>query len=355
MNWLSTYTTGTNPGGKPVISILAKRCYIIAPGRVEPAEECPPFVETDVYEDENAPQCSEVFVESQTVPYKPFTDVVIRGHVQCPRGKKAYHLDACVKVGQLSKTVRVFGQRKAQARTLRGIKIGDPHPFESVKISYRKAFGGMSRSKDGSIYSYYPNPIGVGFTLKGSFEEPEEIQIPQQEDPRHPLTEDNLVISRFEDWEQCPPPASFGWTRRNFYPRYTFAGVYPEHLPQVNEQMKEYLGGISTNNIPKLDFRFFQGASAGLNSTQLVGNEPVSLIFFDPDYPKFEFALPGETPLMTIDTGEGPVELKPALHTVDINKDENALTMIWRGAYELESMEQFAEFKKLETKVEDLT
>ncbi len=352
MTWLTTYTTGINPQSKPIISLLAKRCYTFSPGETKSLDDHPPFVENDKYEDESAPHASEVVSESELVAYKPFTDVVVTGRVFSPRGKKAYHLDASVQVGTLKKTVRVFGKREAKPRALRGIRIGDPVPFESVKISYRNAYGGLSRSKDGAIFSYYPNPIGVGFTLKGSFEEPNEIVIPQLEDPHSPITDENLVINRFEEWEQCPIPASFGWTRKNFYPRYTFAGVYPEHLPQVNENAKKYFGQVDGGKIPTHDFRFFQGASQGLNNVSLIGNEAVSLTFLDPDHPKFEFALPGHTPVMTLDIGDGPVQLQSALHTVVIDKDTNLLTMIWRGAFELENIEQFGQLTKLETHVE---
>jgi hypothetical protein len=152
------------------------------------------------------------------------------------------------------------------------------------------------------------------------------------------------VLSQFEKWTDAPKPASFGYTRRNFYPRYTYAGIIPEMLQGTAEQYNKLKGNNSgTNAPPKLDFRVYQGASDGLWGAELRGDEQVQLDYLDKSEPNFLFKLPGDIPEMKIDIGGGNVNLNPALHTVYIDMTKKSLTMLWRGSVEIEGFEALAE------------
>lgn len=350
--WINTFLPGNKNDGVPILSVLAKKTYSITPGNVKTASEQLPLVETDVYEDSQKPLYSEIAAETDLISYKLTTDVVVVGKAYTPDGKKAYYLDCSVRVGPLKKTVMVYGNRKVESKALRGLIISDPEPFTEMELGYRYAYGGIAISKDGAVNSFLPNPIGRGFTLKGGFEKYEDILIPNLEDPDFPLTPDNLILSKTDEWVNAPKPASFGWTRKNFYPRYTYAGVLPEQVPAVAEQLKTMQGGSSQIKIPKLDYRLFQGASEGLWGKVLKGDEHVTLKYFDKDYPTFEFELPSEKPVMTIDTGEGPRELCVALQTVVIDMNTRLLSVVWRGICEYGGIEELSSFKKLQYEVQ---
>ena len=350
--WQTAFLPGSMPDGTPILSLLAKGTYAIAQGSCIECEEQVPLVTEDRYADPSNPLYSEVIAETDLIFYKPSTDVVILGKAHAPRGKKAYHLDCDVVVGPLRKTVRVFGKRRAKIKAFGGVSITDPEPFEEIELGYTKAYGGTCKDKNGTIVTFFPNPIGSGFTVKGGIDDDiESLPVPNIEDPLSPVTADNLVVQKFEDWPSAPKPASLGWTRRNFYPRYTWAGVLPEFLEAAQknrDEMAKKYPELANTPIPKMDFRVFQGASDGLWGKTLSGREHVVLSYLDAAVPRFEFELPGAKPRLIFDIGEGPKELEPVLQTVVIDKEKNICTMLWRGSLEYAGIEQLATLPKLE-------
>jgi hypothetical protein len=342
--WIQTFIPGYNPQGKTIISVLAKKTYTVNNGKVEVATQQEPLIESDQFENPDQFMYSEVIAESDFIPYKIYPDVIVVGKAYTPMQKRAYYLDCSVRVGKLKKVIRAFGNRSVEMKAFKGLVIGEPEPFTEMELGYKNAYGGITKSKDGTLYSYWPNPIGKGFHLKGGFEDVSEIKVPNLEDPDHPVTDDSLVLSQFEKWTDAPKPASFGYTRRNFYPRYTYAGIIPEMLQGTAEQYNKLKGNNSgTNAPPKLDFRVYQGASDGLWGAELRGDEQVQLDYLDKSEPNFLFKLPGDIPEMKIDIGGGNVNLNPALHTVYIDMTKKSLTMLWRGSVEIEGFEALAE------------
>ncbi len=343
MSWFYAFIPGSRPDGQPIVSVIGKQTYDIAPDACRVSENPVPLVDQDQFADPENPNYSEALAESDFAFFKPFTDVIVTGRACAPRGKRAYHLDCSVRAGPLAKTVRVYGDRRIESRALRGIAFSDPEPFESKPIGYAYAYGGVAVNKQGTFYSYPPNPIGRGFAIKGGVDDVEKIPAPSQEDPAKPFTAEELIVSKFDEWSSAPVPASLGWTRRNFYPRYTYAGVLPEYLDAAQESLRiarEKHPQFSSLSLTKMDFRMYQGASDGLWGTQLLGNEAVRLIYLDPEWPDLRFALPADPPLLTLDTGDGPVELEPFLQTVIINMNNRTLSMVWRGSKEYGGVEE---------------
>ena len=355
MDWQRAFIPGSKPDGTPILSVMGKATYTIGPGKASPADEPLELVTEDVYADTDNPLYSEVAAETDLIFYKPSTDVVVTGCVCAPKGKQAYHLDCEVSVGPLRKVVRVYGDRSARLKAFGGVAISDPKPFSQMPLGYKKAYGGQCLKKNGTIVSFFPNPIGVGFAIKGGIsEDAEELAVPNLEDPAFPVTTDNLLVSKFEEWVNAPTPASLGWTRRNFYPRYTFMGVLPEFLDVAlknREEMSKKYPELAKTEIKKMDFRAYQGASDGLWGKQLLGGEKVKLVYLDPKYPTLEFELPTERPTMTMNIGDGDVELEPALQTVVIDKEKNILTMLWRGLMEYGGIESFAQLSTFDYSV----
>ncbi|MFW6244386.1 MAG: DUF2169 family type VI secretion system accessory protein [Fibrobacterota bacterium] len=320
MRCCSAFVPGYDQEGLPILSVLAKITFDIAQGGVSLSEQQIPLVNSDVYADPAAPQFSEVHAESDLVACKLFTDCVVTGSVYPPRGKKAYQLDCSVKVGPLSKNVRVFGNRTMEWRPFRGVVISEPQPFESIELGYRNAYGGITRTGKGTPVVFSPNSIGRGFVLRECIRKAGTVALPNLEDPENLLTGDNAVVAAPGKWSKAPRPSSLGWTRRDFYPRYTYAGI-------LSEDTK-----VSNDESPRMDMRFYQGASEGLWGKLLSGNETVQLRYLDPVYSDFEFQLPAASPALVINIGEGSQQLTPFLQTVVINKNENKMTMIWRGS-----------------------
>ncbi|MFP4681028.1 MAG: DUF2169 domain-containing protein [Chitinispirillaceae bacterium] len=348
--WQTQIVQGTDLSNKPILSVLAKRTYSITHKEApREASQQIPITLNDTYDDEANPASAEVTAESELVAFKPSTDLVVLGKAKCPSGKLAYFLDCEVKAGPYKKTIRVFGNRKLQAKALRGLSLSDPEPFSEMPLGYRYAYGGNAVSKNGTAYSFYPNPIGRGFTLKGSLEDASEVPVPNIEDPSSPLNGEHFLLSKFSEWTDIPAPVSLGWTRKNFYPRYTFCGVLPEHLEgAMNRESENSDSSSEKGKVPVMDHLFYQGASEGLYGKRLAGNELVQLTNLDSAHPTFQTVLPAESPTIVIDIGNGKKELEPVLDTVVIHKEQNLITLLWRGSLGLESRDEISELKKLE-------
>ncbi|MDG5814739.1 DUF2169 domain-containing protein [Chitinispirillales bacterium ANBcel5] len=349
--WQTRSVQGSGPSAKPILSVLAKKTYSIEHNTVaQVSEDQIEMVDTDTFEDPQNPSYSEVLAESDLQAFKPSTDFIVIGNAHAPGSKQAYHLDCQIIAGPYNKTIRVFGDRKLQYRPLRGLSFSDPEPFSEIALGYKNAYGGVTCSKDGTPFVFYPNPIGNGFTLKGALEDASELKVPNQENPEYPLVADDMILGKFSQWKELPLPASLGWTRRNFYPRYTFCGVFPEHLEGAMENlenMKKKNPQMRSMKIPSMDFRFYQGASEGLWGKRLVGNEQIQLKNLDPKFPLFKTALPGETPCISLDVGNGAKELKPYLDTVVVDKPKNLVTLLWRGTETFECLEDLMEIETL--------
>ncbi len=310
MNWQTAIIPGFNPDGKPILSVLAKKTYTICSKQIIPALKQPPLNTSEIYVDPVDPLNSEILEESDLVPCKQNTDIVVLSKAYSPKGKKAFYLDCEVQIGPVQKKIRVFGERKIKSGLIRGIQFTDPIPYQQKELNWTNAYGGIAKSKDGILFPYPPNPIGKGFHLKGGFENYSEILVPNLEDPEVPLQPHELIWRKFDDWKRAPKPVSFGLVKPGFFPRFSF----------------------SASSTP--DIRFFQGASEGLCNHTLQGNEHVKLIYMDPQKPIFEFDLPNEKPIVTILINNSPVELTTVLQTLLINKENSCLFMVWRASIE---------------------
>ncbi len=315
MNWQTAIIPGFSPDDKPILSVLAKKTYSICDQQVIPAQKQPPLNTSDICIGPANPLYSEILEESDLVPYKQNTDIVVLSKAYSPKGKRAFYLDCEIQIGPVHKKIRVFGDRKIKSGLFRGIRFTDPIPYQQKELGWTNAYGGIAKSKDGTLFPYPPNPIGKGFNLKGGFKNYSEILVPNLEDPEIPLQPHELILRKFDDWKKAPKPVNFGWIKHGFFPRFTFA------------------------TSPKLDFRFFQGAPEGLCNRRLQGDEHVKLIYMDPQKPVFEFDLPNEKPVITLTVNNSPVELAPVLQTLLINKENNSLFLVWRGSIHHNLME----------------
>ena len=334
MDWLSHLIPGSLPNGTPILSVLAKRTYSVGYKQVTLADEQEPFIEADEFFNPESVLNSEIKAENELVAFKPFIDFVVTGKAKTPEGKQAYYLDITVSVGSVTKVIRVFGERTIESRALRGLAFTEPQPFSELEIGYRYAYGGSALTKSDTFFSYPSNPIGMGFTLKAKEVDVSTLRVPHIEDPQTPLTPDDLLLAKPSDWTNAPKPVSLGWTRRNFFPRYTYAGILPEHLEGAKTALDEQKkNGLATADmtLPPMDFRMYQGASEGLWLQNLKGNEPVRIAYMDAAYPNFEFFLPGDIPTIKIKYDGVENIVKPEIQTIVIDKERNIMTIIWRG------------------------
>ena len=64
--------------------------------------------EDEFYDDD---EIESIKFETDLVPFKPHTDIVLVGKAYAPRGKPATHLSVSLQVGPIAKSLSIFGNR----------------------------------------------------------------------------------------------------------------------------------------------------------------------------------------------------------------------------------------------------
>jgi len=255
--------------------------------------------------------------EAEGAFFKPATDVVLVGHAHAP-GPGTRELLAELRVGPVHKKVRVVGER-TWFKSLGGIGMTQPAPFERLPLRYERAFGGWDRSpQDPAQHTFEPrNPVGTGFRAKGSrFEEG--LRLPNLESPTEPL----------KAWGQHPPPTGFGFIEPHWQPRAAFAGTYDDAWRKSRQPL-----------LPRdFDRRFLNGAPLDQRVPgYLRGGEPVLLAHVTPWGP-LSFRLPALPPVRVLATRAealDDVDLELRLDTVVLDTDAMKLFLVWRGTFPL--------------------
>lgn len=316
--------------GRDVLVVLAKSTHRITPhGTLEWAPEQATLCLAGEYFGE--PGQSSVKYAPECAFTKTATDVVLIGHAHAPAGRQVPQLDVSLRVGPVSKTVRVIGDRLwKKSRGLWGSswKMSSPKPFSTLPLVYERAFGGKDitpEKPEHHVYEYR-NLIGTGMVAPHT-QLDHDMVLPNLEDPRQ-------LIQKITD---CPPPAGFGCIAPNWQPRLNYAGTHD--------------AAWQTSRMPlspqDFDPKFFNAAHPDLVAPGfLTGTEPVEIVNAVPEG-RVSFNLPGNPPGVQLTlTGEGPQTLEVQLDSVIIDTDARTVQLLWRAAasvyqrlYDIEQIE----------------
>ncbi|MCC7335895.1 MAG: DUF2169 domain-containing protein [Pirellulaceae bacterium] len=353
-----TILPGQLPSGQPILSCLLKRSYVIVPSAVAArAEEDRPLNAGDVPWIE--PVTSSVRYESDFVPYKLATDVVINGQAHAPGEQACQQLFVEFHIGKIGRSLLVVGDRIANF-TGSQPTFTDPKPFAVMDLKYERAYGGVDVfSMPDCPYPYPRNPLGRGFVIANSRKAVQGRTLPNVEDPHHRLTPDNLCVGDFvRNWAEQPWPACFGWCPKTWQPRASLAGIMPGDRPTEQELRKAYAplvpkeqrAAYEQTKLPDMDFKYFSGASAELSLPYLSGSQPVVTRNLSPEG-EFRFHTPEDRPSIAIDIGEGSQEPEVVLHTLMIDMEARQLDMVWRAAIEYPGLDWLPQLTKLEVQI----
>jgi hypothetical protein len=346
----------------PLLSMLVKRTYTLVPGRgcVVAAEQLP-FLGLTIDPDE--PEA--VVTEYDIYPYKPLTDVVVRGHVHAPR--KATRMTASVSVGPVTKELLVHGDRTCSRSHTGEIELSPPAEFERMPLSYRNAYGGsdlVALAKYGNPYDEYKvyappiaqrsrhtpfryprNGIGKGYLCEATDAGLEAVRLPNLEDPSDPLTPARLVVSAPRAWATMPLPWCTDWLSLGAFPRTAYYGPAPPFdLPP--DDFAEVRRGLMTKGVLRTSLepgpawpRIANAASLGLQLGPYTPADLSSLTFrlenLHPTKKTLTFQLPRGAPEMWVDGRKGDgklVQAPPVLQQVVIEPDDDRVSVVWRGS-----------------------
>jgi hypothetical protein len=353
-----TVLPGQSPSGDYILSVLIKRTYDIVPdGVCVRANQDSKLIAGDRHFGD--PQNSCVQYEADFVPFKLATDVVLNGHAHAPGYPAVDQLIASLTIADQRKDVLVIGDRKAHFREGAEPIFSDPKTFRKMPLRYEFAYGGVDVFSDPHVQTIYGrNHMGRGFVVANTRHTVDGLVLPNLEDPLDRLTPERLCVGHFMHWQRQPMPQSFGWFSKYWQPRAALAGVMPADR-EFEQQMRasyrtlvppDQLSMYDQTQLPDMNFKFFNGASAGLVRPYLRGDETITASNLAPRS-TLSFRLPGETPTIGLDIGQGMKSTPARLQTVMIRLDERQLDLVWRSGFPYPGPDWLPQMKKMEVSV----
>ena len=362
------FLPGQSPEGQHIYSLLTKRTYDIVPGKAAPgashtcvrAEEDRKLNGSDVYFGD--PMNSTVRFETDYIPYKLQTDVAFDGKAYSVGGIPVNSLLTAITVGTRRKELLIVGDRICRYVDGGRIAATAPAPFATMELRGENAYGGVDVYTDPKLaYAYPRNHLGKGFVVKPTPKTLFNLPLPNLEDPKDRITAERLCIQEFKNWEKQPAPAGFGWSNKYSDPRSKLMGVMPadealeKELREANAALlgKKDRDLYMAHPLPRMDFRFFNGAAPGLSFPYLTGNETIRLENLTPEG-ILEFQLPGlaERPKVHVDMGLGPQDPESFLHTVQIHGETRQVDLVWRACVNYPGPDWLPEMTQLDLTVE---
>lgn len=237
---------------------------------------------------------------------KTRAEVLSLGDACAAAGKPVGTLDVGFRVGGLTKTLRVYGERWWRLDDDDRCYPSAPLPFVRQPLDWRVAFGGENDLR---------NPLGVGTNARDHLLRGELAPLPRVEDRRTPLQHPN----------DTPSPAGFGALDVNWQPRAGWAGTYGP------EWFEDHFPGLAAD----VDDRFLQSApSDQWCDGYLNGTEVVEIRGMHPDKPMQAFELPGLRPRAFIAHGgvDAPLDEIPlVVDTLWLMGTDELVALCYRG------------------------
>ena len=331
---------GQTPQGQYILSVLVKRTYDIHENAsCARADTDRKLVPADTHYGD--PMNTSVQFESDFVPFKLSTDIVLNGTAYAPGGVPTTEFVASLYVGDLAKHLFILGNRVCKYRKGALPEFTAPQPIDKLALGYERAYGGVDIFSAPQLpCPYARNHLGRGFVIKNVRESVDDLELPNIEELNDRLTPERLCVGDVARWEGQPMPAGFGWYSRYWYPRAPLAGVMPADQLAEQEMRLAYAQAVPADQralyeqtrLPEMDFRYFSGASPGLIADAfLQGNEVVRTTNLTSEG-DFQFQLPSERPFVSIDIGAGSQQPEVFLQTIMIRMDDRQVDMVWRAA-----------------------
>lgn len=310
------YTLGMEPSGREHLVVAVKGTFNIPASGKEAAlaEQQIPLVEADTFTGE--PGHSAPVYEADYPLRKPRCDVLLLGSAYSPNGKPVERVQVGLKIGPITKTFNVIGDRLWQVGNT--IQPGSQIlPFEQIPITYDRAFGGVDdfHSDPSKHSAYMINPIGRGYHSELDGLLVDGTPMPNTEEIKRSV--DN------PDGDYLP--MSFGPVGRGWTPRLQYAGTYDQ----------DWLDNVFPF-LPK-DFRedYFQAAPADQQMPYPSGGEEVLLLNLTPEG-RTSFRLPNvDVPVVFFRKKGERSEINGTIDTIVLEPDKGTFTLTWRASIPL--------------------
>ncbi|KGJ92046.1 DUF2169 domain-containing protein [Colwellia psychrerythraea] len=298
--------TFPNEQGIDSLFVIVKATFIMGQKWSLADEQTPPQ-KADEYWGE--PGLSSIKALSDFHIGKVSTDILMFGNACAPNHQSVSQLDVHLTVGQVQKTVRVFGDRQWQ----NGLP-SRPIPFQSMPVVYERAFGGQYQVDESPLTAEERNLVGTGFAGKRSKTEMDGVALPNVENP-------NELIQHIND---TPSPAGFSPTCSYWSPRNQWAGTYDDIW---QETRAPYL--------PKdFDKRFLNAAHPDLIYPAFIqGGEPIIIKGMHPAG-DINLSVPYVKISCNVKIKGKEIPINLNVDTLALHPNEQQLTMVWLAPFQ---------------------
>jgi len=350
---------GQAPDGTPILSVLLKRSYRIdAGGLAVQLEHAQPLVPGDRHFGD--PMNTTIAHESDHIPFKPATDIVIQANAHAHNNTPVHELTVSVMVGTHRKDIQVIGDRLAKRGPARLPIFTDPAPFTTMPMRYEHAYGGIDVTSDPSMANAYArNHLGRGFVVSDSPAAIDGLELPNIEAPDDRLTPERLSCGHVMHWQRQPMPDGIAWTSKYAQPRASYAGVMPGDRALEAKLRRAYTKAVPAHQqadyaktaLPDMNFAFFNGASRGLVRPYL---QPAERLAFRNLHQAGDIitTLPATFPAISLDIGQGPQPGKPAiLQTAMFRLDAMEFDLVWRAAFPYAGPDSLPRLRRLHVEI----
>ncbi|MEZ4302599.1 MAG: DUF2169 domain-containing protein [Polyangiaceae bacterium] len=309
--------TSIDKHGREHLLVVAKVSYRFGlDGALERLTEvdCPGIADEDELLGE--PGLSAPLYEADLAPSKRRCDVILDATAHAPPGKEVRELDVSVRVGAMTKHLRVIGDRRWR-RGVTGAGASSPEPFSRMRIEYGRAFGGRGATRDGADDAYPQNPVGSGWCSSARAPEVDGMRLPNIELPAETLTSPSQRVR----------PGGLGPLGRHWHPRLALAGTYD--------------AAWRSDRFPLLptdfDEAYFQCAPADQQIDFPAGGEHVVLHHLTEGRPLVQFELPRTGLSVKVLTHDRrATEIAAVVDTVFIRPDDRLLSLVYRASAPLD-------------------
>ncbi len=301
----SSFSVFPNIDGVDTLFVNVKATFLLGQKIRLADQQIPPSDVDDYYDD---PLTSSLKSASDAHIGKNCTDIIMQGGACAPEGNKVRAIDVRLSIGDVGKTVRVFGNRYWQQGS-----ISEPEPFEFMPLVYERAYGGSLDEQDEGAESYDKNPVGVGFAVTRSGKPVDGSALPNLETP-------HALIAKPGD---MPEPAGFSYVAPYWKPRAQYAGTY-DH--KWEENRAPYL--------PE-DFnqRFLQVApSDQIYPGVIRGGEPVEIEGMHPKG-KIQFVVPSVSMACRVEVKDREVDIPFITETLLIQPNDLKVSLVWKASF----------------------
>lgn len=276
-----------------VLTLVCKATFSLRPGVSPISPSAEPMVATDTYQD------GELTAASDLVPLKKMPEVIVRGHVYTPGGRRIPSCVARLHVGDIDKSLHVEGDRAFGPDG----HLGEITAFVRMPISWRRAGGGPNSD----------NPVGRDTGPSARPDNVGRIQVPNF------FQVDSASPSR----GQVVSPVGFG-------------PVAP-HWPTRSRCLFHHANGWDPSGWNKrplpsdIDLSYFNVAPADQQRAAPFAGDELILSNLHPLFAELRTRLAPAAPKASVNRGQGDETVQLRADTLLIDTDRGTATLVWRG------------------------